>query len=321
MLNRRILRIKVFKSLYAAVQTRTSSSPATLQDALSHLKQSNEAVRDLYLFMLGVVSPLTKVAADRLESAKGKAHPSEEDLHPNTKFADNALAVCLDENEAFQKEFKKRKYSWDQYDLVLKKVLNSVVTKDWYQRYMAASGRSLKEDCKLFTRIFEEEFVDLPELGDLLEEMSIWWNDDLAYALTWCCRTFSDLASGKDWELPFLYQSQMLSRKGAEHIEDDEKFANKLLEFAFTHFDAYSDRIASITGGWEKDRLVLTDICLVVCALSECVCIPGIPLRVSMNEYVEIAKYYGSAKSSLFVNGVLDRLVKQLQESGEIKKK
>ena len=184
MLNRRILRIKVFKSLYAAVQTRTSSSPATLQDALSHLKQSNEAVRDLYLFMLGVVSPLTKVAADRLESAKGKAHPSEEDLHPNTKFADNALAVCLDENEAFQKEFKKRKYSWDQYDLVLKKVLNSVVTKDWYQRYMAASGRSLKEDCKLFTRIFEEEFVDLPELGDLREEMSIWWNDDLAYALT-----------------------------------------------------------------------------------------------------------------------------------------
>lgn len=321
MLNRRILRIKVFKSLYAAVQTRSSSAPASLQDALSHLKQSNEAVRDLYLFMLGIVSPLTQVAAERLESAKGKAHPSEEDLHPNTKFADNALAVYLDENEAFQKEFKKRKFSWDQYDLVLKKLLNSVVTQEWYRRYMAASERSLKEDCKLFTRIFEEELVDLPELGDLLEEMSIWWNDDLAYALTWCCRSFSDIAAGKEWELPLLYQSQMLSRKGAENIEDDERFANKLLEFSFTHFDGYSDRIASVTGGWEKDRLVLTDICLVVCALSECACIPGIPLRVSMNEYVEIAKYYGSAKSSLFVNGVLDRLVKEMQESGEIKKK
>lgn len=321
MLNRRILRIKVFKSLYAAVQTRSSSSPASLQDALSHLKQSNEAVRDLYLFMLGIVSPLTKLAADRLESAKGKARPSDEDLHPNTKFADNALARCLDENEAFRKEFQKRKFSWDQYDLVLKKLLNGVVTREWYQRYMSSAERSLKEDCRLFTRIFEEELVDLPELADLLEEMSIWWNDDLAYALTWCCRTFSDLAAGKEWELPLLYQSQMLSRKGAENVEDDEKFAGKLLGLSFTHFDDYSDRIASVTGGWEKDRLVLTDICLVVCALSECAGISGIPLRVSMNEYVEIAKYYGSAKSSLFVNGVLDRLVKKMQESGEIKKK
>lgn len=321
MLNRRILRIKVFKALYAAVQTWDSSSPASLESAKADFRQSLEATRKLYLFMLGIVQPLTTLAASRLEAAKGKAHLTEEDLYPNTKFADNALSVYLSENKDFQKAFSAEKFSWQQYDLVLKKVLNSVMEKDWYRRYMTQPGTSLKEDCKLFKHIFEEEFVGLPELEDLLEEMNIWWNDDLAYALTWCCNAFSDIAAGKDWQLPPLYQSELLSRNGKSDVDDDKRFSDKLLEYAFCHYRDYSDRAASLASGWEKDRLVQTDICLIVCALSECVHFADIPLRVSMNEYVEISKFYGSPKSSIFVNGIIDKLVRQMQESGEIVKK
>lgn len=320
MLNRRILRLKVFKALYGGVQTWDSSSPANLADVTAHFQCAAEATRDLYLFMLGLVTPLTELAKQRQQSAKKKAHPTEEDLHPNTKFVENALSKYLSENEDFQKAFSKKKFSWEQYDLVLKKILNNVVTKDYYQRYMAKSERSLKEDCALFTKIFEEELVDLIELSDLLEEMNIWWNDDLAYSLTWCCRTFSDIAAQKEWELPLLYQSEMLLRSGAEQVEDDKKFALKLLEYAFCNYPEYSDRIAKLTGGWEKDRLVATDVCLIVCALSECVYFENIPLRVSMNEYVEISKFYGTPKSSIFVNGLLDRLVKEMKEEGKISK-
>ncbi len=320
MLNRRILRIKIFKSLYAAVQTWESASPASLADVQAAFKQSAEATRDLYLFMSGIVVPLTELAAARLESARHKAHPTEQDLHPNTKFADNALARYLSEDPEFIKQFQKRKFSWQQYDLVLKKVLNNVAAKDWYKAYMDAPGRSLKEDCALFTHIFEEEFTDLPELQDLLEEMNLWWNDDLAYALTWCCRSFSDIAAGKPWRLPPLYQSDLLKQKSAAAVDDDSAFAARLLEYAYCSYADYSDRIAALAEGWEKDRLVLTDICLIVCALAECTHFPNIPLRVSMNEYVEIAKYYGTLKSSVFVNGVLDRLVRQMQASGEIVK-
>ncbi len=319
MLNRRILRIKVFKSLYAAVQTWETASAASLADAQAAFKQSVEATRDLYLFMLGIVEPLTALAAQRLQSARQKAHPTEEDLHPNTKFADNQLARYFSEDEHFVKLFNKKKFSWQQYDLVLKKVLNSVVTKEWYKAYMASPARSMKEDCALFTHIFEEEFTELSELDDLLEDMNIWWNDDLAYALTWCCRSFSEIASGKEWTLPPLYQSELMKR-GSASVEDDSAFASKLLEYAYCSYSDYSDRVAKLAEGWEKDRMVLTDVCLIVCALSECVHFPNIPLRVSMNEYVEISKYYGSLKSNVFVNGLLDKLIRQMQASGEITK-
>ena len=182
MLNRRILRIKAFKVLYSSVLSGNTS----LAQAEAQLDQACEATRDLYIYMLGIVSPLTKIANDRIAAAKAKFNPTEEERNPNMKFAENALAKLIDEDVDFQKVFSKKKFSWAQYDLLLKKIMNSVMTKDYYAEYMASEERSLKEDCKLFTRIFEEEFVDSEELEQILEEKSLYWNDDLAYALTWC---------------------------------------------------------------------------------------------------------------------------------------
>ena len=313
MLNRRILRIKAFKVLYSSVLAGNMS----LSQAESQLEISCEATRDLYIYMLGIISPLTKIAKDRIEAAKAKFNPTEEEKNPNMKFAENALAVLIDSDQDFQKVFKKKKFDWSQYDLLLKKVMTSVASKEYFAEYMASPERSLVEDCKLFTRIYEEEFEDCVELEKLLEDKSLYWNDDLAYSLTWCCKTLKNLAKGESWSLIPLYQSEMLKGDG---VESDKFFVRKLLQASFAGYEKYSAMVAESVTGWEKERLFSTDVVLITMGLAEAVSFPTIPVKVTMNEYVEISKFYGTPKSRSFVNGLLDKLVQQLANEGQINK-
>ena len=313
MLNRRILRIKAFKTLYASVL----SGNTTLSQAEVQLEASCEATRDLYLYMLGVISPLTKIAKDKIEAAQAKFNPTEEERNPNMKFVENALAPLLDGDVDFKKIFNKKKYDWSQYDIVLKKIYASILEKDYFKAYMASDQRSLAEDCRLFIKIYEEEFVDCVELENLLEEKSIHWNDDLAYSLTWCCKTLKELAKGQRWQMLPLYQSELLSGEG---VESDKLFVRKLFQAAYSGYEKYSEMIAESVSGWEKERLFQTDVVLVAMGLAEAVTFPAIPVKVTMNEYVEISKYYGTPKSRSFVNGLLDRLMQKLSVEGMIKK-
>ena len=313
MLNRRILRIKAFKVLYSSVL----SGNMSLSQAEAQLELSCEAARDLYVYMLGIVSPLTRIAQDRIEAGLSKFNPTEEEKNPNRKFAENSLAVLLDADEDFQKVFKKKKFDWSQYDLFLKKVMTSVASKEYYAEYMASPARSLAEDCKLFTKIFEEEFVDSEELEKILEDKSLYWNDDLAYSLTWCCKTLKNLAKGESWSLIPLYQSELLKGEG---VESDKYFVRKLLQASFASYEKYSSMVAESVTGWEKERLFSTDVVLIVMGLAEAVTFPTIPVKVTINEYVEISKFYGTPKSRSFVNGLLDNLIQQLANEGQINK-
>jgi N utilization substance protein B len=313
MLNRRILRIKAFKVLYGSVLAENMS----LSQAEAQLELSCEAARDLYIYMLGIVSPLTNIAKERIEAAKLKFNPTEEERNPNMKFAENALARLLDEDVDFQKVFKKKKFDWAQYDLLLKNIMTSISSKEYFAEYMASEKRSLADDCKLFIRIFEEEFVDSKELEMLLEEKSLYWNDDLAYSLTWCCKTLKSIAKGEKWSMLPLYQSEMMSGEG---VESDKFFARKLLQASFAGYQKYSALVADTVVGWEKERLFSTDVVLIVMGLVEAVTFPTIPIKVTMNEYVEISKFYGTPKSRSFVNGILDKLIQQLANEGQISK-
>ena len=313
MLNRRILRIKAFKVLYSNAIAENMS----LAQAQSQLDVACEATRDLYIYMLGIVSPLTKIARDRIESAKGKFNPTEEELNPNMKFADNALAKLLDADVDFQKVISKKKLSWDQYDIFLKKVMNSIASKEYFAEYMASPAVSLKEDCRLFTRIFEEEFIDSEDLEKILEDKSLYWNDDLAYALTWCCKTLKSFEKGEAWKMLPLYQSELLD---GPDVESDLAFVRKLLQAAFAGYDRYFAMISESVAGWEKERLFSTDVALIVMGLAEAASFPTIPVKVTINEYVEISKFYGTQKSRSFVNGLLDRLVQSMVNEGKIVK-
>jgi N utilization substance protein B len=313
MLNRRILRIKAFKVLYGSVMAENVS----LAQAEAQLDASCEAARDLYVYMLSIVPPLTQIAKDRIEAAKSKFNPTEEERNPNMKFADNALAALIANDVDLNKILAKKKFSWAQYDLLLKKMMTSIASKEYYQEYMASGESSLAEDCRLFTRIFEEEFVDSEELEMMLEEKSLHWNDDLAYALTWCCRSLNDFAEGKAWSLLPLYQSDMMKGEG---MESDKYFVHKLLQMSLAGYEKYSAMVAESVTGWEKERLFSTDVVLIAMGLAEAVNFPTIPVKVTMNEYVELAKFYGTPKSRAFVNGLLDRLIQKLASDGEIRK-
>jgi N utilization substance protein B len=305
MLNRRILRIKVFKVLYSYAENPSMS----LKEAEAELEISCQAVRDLYLYMLSLIPPLTAEASARIDAARAKFNPTEEERHPNLKFVENRIAPILEADPDFKKLTGKKKFSWDQNDAFLRKLYERIRDKEYFQAYLNSGKSSLREDAALFVKIFEEELVDNPDLEAILEEMSIYWIDDLAYALTWCCRSIESLGAGHRWEFPPLYQSEIMAKTGVQ-VDSDREFAVRLLRGAFTGYDRYYQMIAESVPKWDKDRLFVIDAVLVITGLAEVEHFPEIPNKISVNEYVEISKYYSTPKSRSFVNGLLDNLIK-----------
>ena len=300
MLNRRILRIKAFKVIYS----RTEDPSMNLTGAESQLELSCEATRDLYLFMLALAGPLTEEAENRIEAARGKFNPSEEELHPNMKFTRNRIAPLLSEDPDFSKVLQRRRFSWDQEDMFMRHLYETLRTRDYYKAYMDSGKDSLEEDAELFRTIYENEFEDNSELEPILEGMSIWWNDDLAYALNWCCRTMDELGKGLRWSLPPLYMSDL-----SDKAESDKAFVTKVIRAAFAHYEEFVERVAAVTPKWDRSRICSTDLALIVSGLAEKAAFPSLPSGIIINEYVEISKYYSTPESRAFVNGILDKLI------------
>lgn len=315
MLNRRILRIKAFKVLYSYAE-----NPAmTLPEVESAFESSCEATRSLYLLMLDIIPYLTAEARTRIGNAMNKFNPTDEERNPNMKFTMNRLCPILEQDPDFQKIIARRKLSWEPYDALIRNVYDSICTKDYYKEYMSSPESSMEEDVRLFIRIFEEEFVDNEDLDRILEDLSILWCDDLAYSLSVCCDTLKSLAKGYRWSLPPLYRSEILAGQNKD-VESDKGFVYKLLRTSYSCYGKYAPLVAESTAQWEKDRLFTTDTVLIVMGLSEAKAFPTMPLRVTINEYVEISKYYSTPKSRSFVNGLLDRLIKKQIEAGDIVK-
>ena len=302
MLNRRILRTKAFKALYSYAE----NHGMTLREAEAMLDISCESTRDLYLFLLSIVGPLTAEARSRTEAARSKFNPTEEELNPNFKFIENSIAPILGSDPDFTKLVSKKKFSWEQYDVLLRHLYESIRGKKYFQDYLANPERSLQEDARLWAKIFEKEFEDSQELRDILEDMSIYWNDDLGYALMWCCKTMKSLGEGKNWNLPALYQSDL---EGNSAMESDKRFVFNLLRTAYSNFDDYASKVAELSPKWNRDRLCTTDLALIVCGVAESVSEPRTSVKIIINEYVEISKYYSTPDSSGFVNGLLDKLI------------
>lgn len=312
MLNRRILRIKAFKTIFSYAE-----NPAmTLEEVKSQFTESCESTRSLYLFMLAVIPALTGEARARIENAKKKINKTEEEMNPNLKFVENRIAAILSGDPDFKKVYGRLKLSWEQYDVILRNTFDSILSKDYFRTYMSDPERSLALDSKLFIKIFEEEFVDSEELAKVLEDLSIWWNDDLAYSLSVCCDTLKALGKGQNWSLPPLYKSQM----DPDSAESDRDFIFKVLSTSYANWSRFAPMVAANSDQWKEDRLFTTDTVLIVMGLSEAKAFPALPARITINEYVEISKYYSTPKSRSFVNGLLDRLIKKLVGEGEIVK-
>ena len=306
MLNRRILRIKAFKTLYSFAE-----NPAmTIKEAGKQLETSCEAARDLYLMMMALIPALTAEAFSRIDAARKKFNPTEQEKFPNLKFVSNAPAAMLGADPDFQKLLSKKKISWEQYDVFLRQLYENVRETDYFKEYLETPGHSFKEDADLFVKIFERELVDDSALEEILEDLSIYWNDDLAYSLTCCCRSLAQMTTEGRWSFPPLYMSDM--NTGAPAKVSDSKFVHGILEAAVAGFPRYSQMVSECVPQWDKDRLFVTDVCLIALGLAEQEKFGSdIDPRVTINEYVEISKYYSTRKSSSFVNSLLDKLLKE----------
>ena len=306
MLNRRILRIKAFKTLYSFAENPSMD----LKEVRKQLEVSCEATRDLYLLMMALIPALTSEALSRIESARNKFNPTDKERFPNMKFASNGLAAALNADTEFQKLLSRKKLSWEQYDVFLRQLYETVRERDYFLKYMENPGNSLKEDAALFTRIFEADLVDDASLEAILEDLSIYWNDDLAYALTCCCRSLDQMCRTGRWTYPELYLSDMNGASGSKM--SDSQFVHGLLEKAVTGYERYYQMVSECVPQWDKDRLFTTDVCLIALGLAEQERFGSeIDPRITINEYVEITKFYSTRKSSSFVNSLLDKLIKE----------
>ena len=304
MLNRRILRIKAFKAVY----TYTENRQMDIRELESYLEKSCEAVRTLYLFLLSIIGPLTEEARSRIEAARAKFNPTEEELNPNMKFVDNSIAAMLADDPDFCKLIQRKKLSWEQYDVLLRQLYESIRGKEYFRAYLENPESSLAGDAALWIKIFENEFEDNDSLEKILEDLSIWWNDDLAYALTWCCRSIKAMGEGGRWKLPPLYMSEMSDNPD---VESDKAFVTKLLRKAVSCYGRYVETIQEHTPQWDLSRICATDLALIVSGMAEAEAFPQIPKKVTINEFVEISKYYSTPDSRAFVNGLLDRLIEK----------
>ena len=314
MLNRRLIRIKVFKALFA-FENSGSDSASTAADMLS---RSCEKTLELYCFLLNISGSLVRLAQERIDAGLHKFHPSEEESHPNYRFVNNRLSKLIDDDPEFGRFCQKHKLNWNEYDVFVKKLFASVTASDYYKEYMTSEEDSFEADCRLFARIFEEEFEDNELLDSIFEDISLkrpWkeglddWSDELAFVLN---VIISDL--------PAIAHKKALVQQKVFKNEDDSLFAQTLLQESIAGYAEYSALISENLSNWDPDRLVSTDIALIVMGLAEAVSFPTIPVKVTINEYVEIAKYYSTPNSRIFVNGMLDKLIRAKVESGEIVK-
>jgi N utilization substance protein B len=305
MLNRRLIRIKVFKSLFSAVSSEAGSVMGVEKSFLA----SCDKTKDLYFFMMNVAVALKHAADAKIDAGLKKYHPTPEEKNPNRKFSENLFVERILSEEKFVSYIDREGLRWNTDELLLyvKRLYAAISQKEYFKTYMASPERSLKEDCNLFINIFTEEFEDDENLQQILEDMSLYWMDDLGYVLMTIVSNIEFLRDRDKFAIPETFLK-----------EDDREFAVELMNYSFVNYRKFYDRVAENLSNWDSDRLVSTDIALIVLGIAEAVRFQNIPVKVTINEYVEISKYYSTINSNVFVNGLLDKLIQSMVASGEI---
>lgn len=293
--------------LYAYYKSEKKSVAAAEKELIYSLDKSKE----LYHLFLLMILELVKKAEDRIEFNKQKRLPSEEDINPNTNFIDNKFVKMLEENEEFLQYIRNQKISWVNDPELIKLVFKVVVDSPDYREYMAINSPTIEEDKRFWVRIFKKVIPEISEIGVSLEEMSIFWNDDSELILSMIQKTIKRFEPENGVEqtlMPILTD------------EEEREFAIKLFGDAINNGNKYKEIIDKHLRNWDSDRLAYMDILNMQVAIAELMSFPGIPTKVTLNEFIEIAKNYSTAKSGTFINGVLDNVIKELKESGQMVK-
>ncbi|MDD2286501.1 MAG: transcription antitermination factor NusB [Paludibacter sp.] len=305
MINRILLRIKIIQILYAFYKGEGKTA-LMVEKELFH---SIEKTYDLYYHLFNLAVLITDYAVSRIESKKNKLRPSPEDINPNTRFIDNTFVAQLRENIQFNTYLNQHKLSWVNHPEIIKELYEEVVACDFYQEYMNQELVDYQEDKDLWRKIFKKVVLLNENLDSSIEDQSIFWTDDVEIVVSFIIKTIKrfDREAGAGQALLPMFKD-----------EEDVEFAKKLLHGVINNGNSYREIIDKHTQNWELDRIAFMDILIMQVALSELMDFPTIPVNVTLNEYIEIAKNYSTDKSGTFINGVLDNIVGQLKQDNKL---
>ncbi len=312
MLYRRHLRIKALQSLYAFY----SGGQEDIVSGEKQLLLSINKLYELFIYQLSFLHELKRFAENRIEENKKKFYPTEEDLNPNMKFVNNRVLTFLDINKDFLKKEELFKINWVDEDETVRKFYNKLFASDFFKLYMESGHNNLDDDKKLIIKIIDRLMASDELLQSYYQEKSVYYVDgyDLVNILL---IKFTDTFSKKSTEdslLPTLLKTEN------DPVNSDLEFVRKLYRKVILNNDKYDAMIQPRTKNWEYDRIPMLDLILIKMALTEFEYMDEVPVKVSLNEYIELAKYFSITKSKTFVNGVLDKLIDELKAEGRINK-
>lgn len=306
MLSRRLLRVKVIKGVYAHLQCEADNITASEKSLVATIDKAYE----LYFHILALAPELVRYAEQRQEIALNKMLPTYEDLHPNRKFVENKVIARIAECEAIVNFNAKHSLSWAAYPELIKAIYTALCEEEFFKAYMASSERAWREDARLVADIYLNLLEEFDHLETVLEEQSLLWSDDLGYVLTMAARTVTSMKESHE-------QIKLLPKFKSD---EDLEFAKKLLRDSIVGYERNRDVIDLYARNWDVERVAMMDNIILAVAVTEAESFPSIPVKVTLNEYIDIAKYYSTPSSSTFINGVLDKITSKMLEDGKIVK-
>lgn len=308
MLTRRHIRIKVLQSLYAFYQKEEN----TLDNQEKFLKFSVEQMSDLYLLLIQLLLSIRDQAEDFLQRSQQKFLATEEEKNPSRIFVDNKLLKLIESTPAFTEAIEKKNLNYWESDFEYVNILfNELRNQSWYEEYLALEKSNFKNDQKFIVKLFKDIVAPNDKLYDYLEDKRLTWIDDLPVVNTTILRNLGRMSAKNASELllPELYKN-----------EDDREFVIQLFRKIILNEDRLNEDIKDRTPNWDQDRIAEIDMLILKMGIAEFLYFPSIPVKVTINEYLEIAKEYSTHKSSLFINGILDKVAKEFDESGRLNK-
>ena len=307
MINRVLIRLKIVQIVYAYYQ----NGGKNLDTAEKELFFSLSKAYDLYNYLLLLMVEVTKQANKRLNAAKNKLVPTKEELFPNTKFVENRFIAQLEVNKQLLEFSNNQKKTWENEADFVKTLCDKILESDIYKEYMASETSSYEEDRELWRKLYKNIIFNNIELDQVLEDQSLYWNDDKEIVDTFVLKTIKrfDEKNGAKQELLPEFKD-----------EEDQDFARRLFRRTILNADYYRHLISENTKNWDLDRVAFMDVVIMQIALAEILSFPNIPVSVTLNEYVEIAKLYSTPKSGGFINGTLDGIVNSLKKENKLTK-
>jgi N utilization substance protein B len=309
MLNRRHIRIKIFQALYSYYKGSVSEIALGEKELLKTINKNYE----LFIHLLSILVELRNYEEKLIEERKKKQLPTKEDKNPNTKFINNKLLLQLSENEDLLKKIKDYSISWADEQEFIKKVHTKITETTSYQEYKVSGTNSYEEDSAVVIRLFKNQIADHDMLQHILEEKNIHWQDDHYFVCGYAVKALKQFNSkiSTDYKLPALFKDK----------EDDAEFIKTIYRQVLINNDEYQEVIMKKAKNWEADRIAIVDFILMKMALAELEKLASIPIKVTLNEYIDISKNYSTPKSKMFINGVLDKIVADFKRDGKIEKR